>query len=112
MVKSLRNFTKEGLKYSRIIDITARGRSYGLGLIGAQQLASQVEEQVLANTSTFLVGRSHAVEIKNRPYEWLKQGLKEKASILPKGQMFLWHAVHARPALINFPIPLHQLLEE
>jgi DNA helicase HerA-like ATPase len=97
---------------SRIVDITARGRSYGLSLIGAQQLASQIEEQVLVNTSTFLVGRSHALEIGGRTYEWLREGLRQKAQTLQKGQMFLWHAVHARPALIHFPVPLHQLLEE
>jgi hypothetical protein len=67
---------------------------------------------VLANTSTFAVGRSHPVEIRKPPYEWLAEGLKQKATLLDKGWMLLWHTMHNRPVLVHFPIPLHRLKEE
>ncbi len=114
-VDELNKFVPAGREFSvlksEIVEIAARGRSVGLSLIGAQQLASKVDEEVLANTSTFAVGRSHPVEIRKPPYGWLAEGLKQKATLLNKGWMLLWHTLHNRPVLIHFPIPLHRLEE-
>ena len=115
-VDELNKFVPAGKQFSAvkgdIIEMAARGRSVGLSLIGAQQLASKVDEEVLANTSTFAVGRSHAVEIKKASYGWLPKGLQEKAMILEKGRMLLWHCLHKRPVLLHFPLPLHKIYEE
>lgn len=115
-VDELNKFVPSGREYSvlkgDIIEIAARGRSVGLCLLGAQQLASKVDEEVLANTSTFAVGRSHPVEIHKPPYGWLAEGLKQKAVFLDKGWMLLWHTLHNRPVLVHFPIPLHHLKKE
>jgi DNA helicase HerA-like ATPase len=115
-VDELNKFVPSGKEYSalkgEIVEMAARGRSIGMSLIGAQQLASKVDEEVLANTSTFAVGRSHAVEIRKPSYAWLVEGLKEKAMILDKGWMLIWHCLHKRPVLIHFPIPLHRIYEE
>jgi len=115
-VDELNKFVPAGREFSalkgEIIEIAARGRSVGLALCGAQQLASKIDEEVLANTSTFAVGRSHAIEIRKTPYGWLPEGLKEKAMILDKGWMLLWHTLHKRPVLIHFPLPMHRICEE
>ena len=115
-VDELNKFVPAGRQYSalkgEIVEMAARGRSVGMALIGAQQLASKVDEEVLANTSTFAVGRSHAVEIRKPPYAWLAKGLQEKAMILEKGWMLLWHTLHKRPVLIHFPLPLHRIYKE
>jgi len=115
-VDELNKFVPSGREYlplkGEIIEMAARGRSIGMSLIGAQQLASKIDEEVLANTSTFVVGRSHAVELRKPPYAWLAEGLKEKAMILDKGWMLLWHCLHKRPVLIHFPLPLHKIYEE
>ncbi len=115
-VDELNKFVPAGREFSvlkgDIVEIAARGRSVGLSLIGAQQLASKVDEEVLANTSTFAVGRSHPVEIRKPPYGWLAEGLKQKATLLDKGWMLLWHTLHNRPVLVHFPIPLHRLKKE
>ncbi|MGQ9648213.1 MAG: ATP-binding protein [Thermodesulfobacteriota bacterium] len=115
-VDELNKFVPAGREYSAlkgdIVEMAARGRSIGMALCGAQQLASKVDEEVLANTSTFAVGRSHAVEIRKPPYAWLPEGLKERAMVLDKGWMLLWHTLHKRPVLIHFPLPLHRILEE
>ena len=112
-VDELNKFAPSGREFSpikgSIVDITARGRSIGLSLLGAQQIASQVDSEILANTSTFLVGRSHAIGLKGGIFEWLKGGLKDKALILKKGDMILWHAIHNRPVIISFPKPVHYL---
>jgi hypothetical protein len=115
-VDELNKFVPAGREYSalkgEIVEMAARGRSIGMALVGAQQLASKVDEEVLANTSTFVVGRSHAVEIRKPPYAWLAEGLKERAMVLDKGWMLLWHSLHKRPVLIHFPLPLHRIFEE
>lgn len=115
-VDELNKFVPAGREYSalkgEIVEMAARGRSVGMALCGAQQLASKVDEEVLANTSTFAVGRSHAVEIRKPPYAWLAEGLKERAMVLDKGWMLLWHSLHKRPVLIHFPLPLHRIYEE
>ncbi|MGB9774633.1 MAG: hypothetical protein ACPL4I_11520 [Bacteroidota bacterium] len=115
-VDELNKFVPVGREYSalkgEIVEMAARGRSVGMALVGAQQLASKVDEEVLANTSTFAVGRSHAVEIRKPPYAWLAEGLKERAMVLDKGWMLLWHSLHKRPVLIHFPLPLHRIFEE
>ena len=94
---------------THIVDITARGRSIGLSLIGAEQVANQVDEELLSNTSTFAIGRTHAISLKGDAFQWLQGGLKEKAMVLKKGDMILWHAVHSRPIIVSFPKPLHTL---
>lgn len=115
-VDELNKFVPSGREYSalkgEIVEMAARGRSVGMALCGAQQLASKVDEEVLANTSTFVVGRSHAVEIRKPPYAWLTEGLKERAMVLDKGSLLLWHSLHKRPVLIYFPLPMHKIYEE
>lgn len=96
----------------QIIDIAARGRSIGLSLIGAQQLASQVDDEILANCATFALGRSHAIELGKGAYQWLPQGMRKKATVLKKGNMFIFHALHTKPVEITFPLPIHYIGEE
>jgi len=94
---------------SQIIDIAARGRSIGLTLLGAQQFASRIDDQVFGNSGTFVVGRTDAVELRNYNYAWMSEGFKKKAQSLPKGQLLVRHSAHPQPFLVNFPIPLHSL---
>jgi len=114
-IDELNKFAPRGKEYSPIkypiIDIAARGRSIGLSLIGAEQMASQVDGEVLANCSTFALGRAHPVEIKDKSYDWVKGDLRERVTILKPGEIIMFHAIHNAPVLLNFPIPLH-LIEE
>jgi DNA helicase HerA-like ATPase len=113
MVDELNKFAPAGREFTAlkadVIDIAARGRSIGLGMIGIQQMASNVDDEILANASTFVVGRTHTLEIRKTPYSWLAEGLRGRATVLEKGWVLLWHSVHKRPVLVRFPIPLHFL---
>ena len=75
-------------------------------------MASQVDEEILVNTATFAVGRSHPLEVETKTYRWLEKGLREMCFVLEKGQLFLWHAIHHRPVMIRFPMPLHLIKRE
>lgn len=93
--------------------IAAQGRSYGLALIGMQQQASRIEEQILTNCSTFAVGRSHSSELnRGDTYAWMSKGLKSQVASLPKGRMVVAHPVWGQPLILHFPHPHHRLVEE
>jgi DNA helicase HerA-like ATPase len=114
LVDELNKFAPSGKENSAIkqdiVEIAARGRSVGLALIGIQQLASKVDDEVLTNSNTLVVGRTHAAEIRDAAYNWLPAGLKDRAIGLDKGRMLVWHAAHKRPVFVHFPVPLHCLL--
>ena len=95
-----------------IVNITARGRSIGLTLIGAQQFASQIEEEVLGNCSTFLIGKSEEFETSQRFYKRIPEGMRKRISYLKQGELIFLHDPLQLPLVINFPKPLHRMKEE
>jgi len=95
-----------------IKDIAARGRSIGLTLIGAQQFASQIDEEILGNCSTFLIGRSEELETSGRFYRRIPDGLRKRIGYLRQGELVFLHDPLQFPFVINFPKPLHRVMEE
>jgi DNA helicase HerA-like ATPase len=94
-----------------LIDIAARGRSIGLSLIGAQQFASQIDEEILGNCSTYLIGKTDSVELSNKFYKKLSEGLLKRVENLKAGQLVLIHEAIRVPIFIRYPIPLHRVEE-
>jgi hypothetical protein len=92
----------------QIIDIVARGRDLQLTLIGAQQFASQVDDQVYGNSETKVVGYSDISEVSNPIYKYLGD-LRDQVPNLKKGQLILKHPVYPSPLVIWFPTPLHEM---
>ena len=92
-----------------VVDIASRGRSIGLTLLGAEQFASQIEEEVLGNVSTYLIGKTEEFELNNRFYKRVPEGLRQKIPYLTKGELVLVHEMHTTPFTIYFPIPLHRI---
>ncbi len=94
---------------SFIVDIAARGRSIGLTLIGAEQFASQIDEEVLGNASTYLVGKTEPMEASNSFYRRIPEGLRERLAYLSSGQLILIHEAIPTAMLIRYPRPLHHI---
>jgi hypothetical protein len=92
----------------QIIDIVARGRDLQLTLIGAQQFASQVDDQVYGNSETKVVGYSDISEVSNPIYKYVGD-LRDQVPNLKKGQLILKHPVYPSPLIIWFPTPLHEM---
>jgi len=92
-----------------IIDITSRGRSIGLTLLGAQQFASQIDEEVLGNTSTYVIGKSEALELSNRFYKRIPEGLRDRIPYLKAGEAIIVHEIHDTPFVIKYPIRLDKI---
>ena len=90
---------------SRLVDITARGRSIGLVLFGAEQFASSVEREIVENCSTFLFGRTEANELRAPNYSGFSNEVKAKLSMLPQGQLLAKSAKYPQPLFLRFPFP-------
>jgi hypothetical protein len=90
---------------SRLIDITARGRSIGLVLFGAEQFASSVEKEIVENSTTFLFGRTEANELRAPNYSGFSDEVKAKLSMLPQGQLLAKSAKYSQPIFVRFPFP-------
>jgi hypothetical protein len=90
---------------SRIVDITARGRSMGLVLFGAEQFASSVEKEIVENCSTYLFGRTEANELRSANYAALSDEIKTKLMMLPQGSLLAKFAKFPQPIFVKFPYP-------
>jgi uncharacterized protein len=90
---------------SRLVDITARGRSMGLVLVGAEQFASSVEKEIVENCSTYLFGRTEANELRSANYASLSDEIRTKLMMLPQGSLLAKFAKFPQPIFIRFPFP-------
>jgi uncharacterized protein len=90
---------------SRLVDITARGRSMGLVLVGAEQFASSVEKEIVENCSTYLFGRTEANELRSANYAALSDEIKTKLMMLPQGSLLAKFAKFPQPIFVRFPFP-------
>jgi len=95
-----------------IAHIATQGRSYGLTLLGMQQMASRVDESVLTNSANFIVGRAHPSELSGPAYGWMSKTLREQVAGLPPGTMLAYHPKWRQPVFVNFPRRPDQLAKE
>ena len=90
---------------SHLIDVTARGRSIGLVLFGAEQFASSVDKEIIENSSTFLIGRTESNELRAANYSGLSDEVKTKLMMLPQGSLLVKFAKFQQPIFVKFPLP-------
>jgi DNA helicase HerA-like ATPase len=88
-----------------LIDIAQRGRSLGILLIGAQQSASRVDPDILANASLKLSGRLDAAEAERSEYGWMLPSTRARARLLKPGTMVLSQPSIPAPTVLTFPYP-------
>jgi uncharacterized protein len=88
-----------------LLDVSERGRSLGIVLIGAQQTASQVEGRIVANAALRVVGRLDAAEAERPEYGFLTSAGRGRAGILKPGTMIVLQPEIPAPLLVRFPFP-------
>ena len=88
-----------------LLDISERGRSLGIILIGAQQTASQVETRIVANASVRVVGRLDLAEAERPEYGFLAATGRARAGILKPGTMIVQQPEIPAALLLRFPFP-------
>jgi hypothetical protein len=88
-----------------LLDISERGRSLGIVLVGAQQTASEVEGRIVANASLRVVGRLDLAEAERPEYGFLTAAGRARAGILKPGTMIVLQPEIPTPLLLRFPFP-------
>jgi hypothetical protein len=88
-----------------LLDMSERGRSLGVILVGAQQTASEVEGRIVANAALRVVGRLDLAEAERPEYGFLSAGGRGRAGILKPGTMIVQQPEIPTPLLVRFPFP-------
>ncbi|MCS7298733.1 MAG: ATP-binding protein [Spirochaetia bacterium] len=95
-----------------LLDISERGRSLGIILIGAQQMSSEVEPRIISNSSIRVNGRLDAREVEHSLYSYLPKEFKEKSKKIRSGTMILFQPDVEVPLVITFPHPPYATRKE
>jgi uncharacterized protein len=88
-----------------LVDIAQRGRSLGILLIGAQQSASRIDPNVLANAAVRVSGRLDSAEAERSEYGWMLPSTRARARLLKPGTMVLSQPSIPAPTVLEFPYP-------
>jgi DNA helicase HerA-like ATPase len=88
-----------------LLDVSERGRSLGIILLGAQQTASEVEGRIVANAALRVVGRLDPAEAERPEYGFLTAAGRGRAGILKPGTMIVLQPEVPAPLLVRFPFP-------
>jgi DNA helicase HerA-like ATPase len=88
-----------------LLDVSERGRSLGIILVGAQQTASEVEGRIVANAALRVVGRLDTAEAERAEYGFLTAAGRGRAGILKPGTMIVQQPEIPTPLLVRFPFP-------
>ena len=88
-----------------LIDIAQRGRSLGVLLVGAQQTASRVAQEVMENAAIRVAGRLDAAEAERSEYGWMLPSTRARARLLKPGTMVVSQPSIPVPLVVDFPFP-------
>jgi DNA helicase HerA-like ATPase len=88
-----------------LIDIAQRGRSLGVLLVGAQQTASRVAQEVMENAALKVAGRLDAAEAERAEYGWMLPSTRARARLLKPGTMVVSQPAIPLPLVVDFPFP-------
>lgn len=94
---------------SILLEVTERGRSLGVILLGAEQFRSAVHDRILGNCSTNVYGRTSPVEMSKCPdYRYFPESHRASITRLEKGSLLLQHAVFKTHLIkVQFPFPCY-----
>jgi hypothetical protein len=90
---------------AKLIDISARGRSIGMSLFGAEQFKSKVEPNIIGNISTDIYGKTKEAELGEPIYKEFSEEIKGKIRRFKKEDKLLSHELHDAPIFIKMPRP-------
>ena len=90
---------------TRLIDISARGRSIGMILFGAEQFKSRVDQNIIGNISTEVYGKTKEAELGEPLYKELSEEIKGKIRRFGKEDKLLDHELYDAPVFVKMPRP-------
>ena len=66
---------------------------------------SQIDRQVVDNSSTIIYGRTGPAELMTVEYSWLTEEVRNRLTTIPRGTFLLKHAKFIQPIFVKFPYP-------
>ncbi len=90
---------------AKLIDISARGRSIGMALFGAEQFKSKIDENIMGNVSTDIYGKTKEAELGETIYRHLPDEVKGKIRRFKKGEKLVDHELFQAPIFVRMPRP-------
>ncbi|MEG0692133.1 MAG: ATP-binding protein [Oscillospiraceae bacterium] len=91
-----------------ILDVTERGRSLGVVLIGAEQFRSNIHQRVTGNCSTHAYGRTNSIETSAKDYGSLPSTYKNMLTRLEQGDYLIQNPIFRSLLKIKFPKPIYK----
>jgi hypothetical protein len=90
---------------ARLIDVSARGRSIGFSLFGAEQFKSRVDQNIMGNVSTDVYGKTKEAELLEQIYKKFSDEIKGKIMRFKKDDKLLDHELFEAPIFVKLPRP-------
>lgn len=111
-IDELNKYASKEIKHSpilrQILDITERGRSLGIILFGAEQFRSDIHDRVKGNCATYAYGRTNAIEVSHRDYQYIPPVYKSMMTRLVQGEYIIQNPVFRSLLKIKFPKPIYK----
>lgn len=92
----------------QLIDIAERGRSLGIILFSAEQFRSVIHDRVTGNCSTHAYGRTNAIEISKKDYQYIPSVYKNMMTRLKQGEYIVQNPIFRSVLKIKFPKPVYK----
>jgi len=92
----------------QLIDIAERGRSLGIVLFSAEQFRSAIHDRVTGNCSTHAYGRTNAIEISKRDYQFIPNVYKNMMTRLKQGEYIIQNPIFRSVLKVKFPKPVYK----
>ncbi len=90
---------------AKLVDISSRGRSIGMVLFGAEQFRSRIDETILGNVSTDILGKTKAAELIDPLYKKFPEEVKGKIRRFGKDDKLVDHELFDVPVFVKMPRP-------
>lgn len=92
----------------QLLDITERGRSAGIVLFSAEQFKSDIHDRVKGNCATHAYGRTNAIEVSKKDYQYVPKVYQNMLTRLEQGQYILQNPIFRSLLNIRFPLPIYK----
>ena len=96
----------------QIIEVSRKGRSAHFIIFGAEQFASEVDDQIVGNSALRVVGRTSSLEVQGASFRFLSPPERNSAMILRKGELLISFPTMRTNIKIKFPKPLYSAPHE
>ncbi len=90
---------------AKLVDISARGRGIGMALFGAEQFKSKVDESIIGNVSTDILGKTKEAELSEPIYRKFSDEIKGKIRRFGKEDKLVDHELFDVPVFVKMPRP-------